>query len=124
MRFLKVLFMIAVCVLGTSLILSAGQNKYGVADTRQVTFDNPIRVGDVLLPRGDYEVQHTMDGDNHIMVFKQLRVHKPAEAHIRCQLVPLNVKAETTEKIYTLNASKERVLQSLIFRGDTAKHVF
>jgi hypothetical protein len=124
MRFLKVLVVIAVCVLGTSLILSAGQNKYGVADTRQVTFENPMRVGDVLLPKGEYQVQHTMEGENHIMVFKQLRVSKPAEAHIKCQLVPLTAKADTTQKVYVLNASNERVLQALIFRGDTAKHVF
>ena len=124
MRFLKVLVVIAVCVLGTSLILSAGQNKYGVSDTRQLTFENPMRVGDALLPKGEYQVQHTMDGENHIMVFKQLRVSKPAEAHVKCQLVPLQAKAVTTEKTYVLNAAKERVLQSLVFRGDTAKHVF
>ena len=124
MRFLKVLVVIAVCVLGTSLILTAAQNKYGVSDTRQLTFENPMRVGDVLLPKGEYQVQHTMDGENHIMVFKQLRVSKPAEAHVKCQLVPLQAKAVTTEKTYVLNASKERVLQSLVFRGDTAKHVF
>ena len=124
MRFLKVLVVIAVCVLGTSLILSAGQNKYGVADTRQLTFENPMRVGDVLLPKGEYQVQHTMEGENHIMVFKQLRVSKPAEVHVKCQLVPLTAKADTTEKIYILNALQEHVLQALIFRGDTSKHVF
>jgi hypothetical protein len=29
-----------------------------------------------------------------------------------------------TETIYAVNASNERVLQELTFRGDTAKHVF
>ena len=45
MRLFKLITVIAVCVLGTSLILSAGQNKFGVMDTRQVTFDNPIPPG-------------------------------------------------------------------------------
>ncbi|MBZ5722980.1 MAG: hypothetical protein LAO03_21790 [Acidobacteriia bacterium] len=124
MRLLKIMALIAVCVLGTSLFLNAGPNQYGVADTRQITFENPMRIGDVLLPKGEYQVLHTMEGDNHIMVFKQLGKNKPVEARVKCQLVPLPAKAATTEKIYVMNASKERVLQALIFRGDTAKHVF
>ena len=124
MRFVKMVTIIAVCVLGTSLILSAGQNKFGVMDSRQVTFDNPMRVGDVLLPSGEYQVLHTMQGDTHVMVFKQLRTKKPAAAKVKCQLIPLEAKADQTQKIYILNASNERVLQSLVFRGDKAKHVF
>jgi len=124
MRFLKVMVLIAVCVLGTSLLLSAKQNQYGVADTRQITFDNPMRVGDVLLPSGEYQVLHTMEGDTHVMVFKQLRTKNPSEAKVKCQLVPLKEKADQTQKTYIVNASNERVLQTLVFRGDTAKHVF
>ena len=124
MRILKIVAVVAVCVLGTSLLLSAGQNKFGVMDSRQITFDNPMRVGDVLLPSGEYQVLHTMDGDNHVMVFKQLRTKKPAEAHVKCQLIPLEAKADQTQKVYVLNASNERVLTTLVFRGDKAKHVF
>ena len=124
MRFLKIVIVIAVCVLGTSLILSAGQNKFGVMDTRQVTFDNPMRVGGILLPSGEYQVLHTMDGENHIMVFKQLRTKNPAEAKVKCTLVPLTKKAPQTQKTYVLNAGSERVLQTLVFQGDKAQHVF
>jgi hypothetical protein len=124
MRFLKVITVIAVCVLGTSLILSAGQNKFGVMDTRQITFDNPMRVGGILLPTGEYQVLHTMDGENHIMVFKQLRAKNPAEAKVKCTLVPLANKAPQTQKTYLLNASNERVLQTLVLQGDKAQHVF
>src|SRR3954451_16288962 len=105
MRLFKLITVIAVCVLGTSLILSAGQNKFGVMDTRQVTFDNPMRVGEVLLPSGQYQVLHTMDGENHIMIFKQLRTKNPTEAKVKCTLVPLAKKAPQTQKTYLLNAS-------------------
>jgi hypothetical protein len=124
MRTLKIVTVLAVCVLGTSLILSAGTNKFGVMDTRQITFDNPMRVGDVVLPSGEYQVLHTMDGDNHIMVFKQLRTSKPAQAKVKCTLVPLAEKASQTQKTYVINAANERVLQTLVFRGDKATHVF
>jgi len=124
MRFLKVMAVTAVCVLGLSALLSAGANQFGVADTRQITFDNPMRVGDVLLPSGQYQVLHTMQGDTHIMVFKQMNTKKPVEARVKCQLVPLKDKAQRTEKIYSVNAANERVLHTLVFRGDTAEHVF
>jgi hypothetical protein len=65
-----------------------------------------------------------MDGDNHIMVFKQLRTKNPAEAKVKCTLVPLASKADQTQKSYVINAANERVLQTLVFRGDKAQHVF
>jgi hypothetical protein len=124
MRFLKVVTVVALCVLGLSLVASAGENKFGVADNRNITFSEPMRVGEMLLPRGDYQVLHTMDGNYHIMVFKQLHSKRPAEARVHCQLVPLQKKAARTETAYALNAANERVLHSLIFQGDSAQHVF
>ena len=125
MRTLKIIAVVALFVFGASLLLHAGQNKFGVADSRELKFQNPMRVGDVLLPVGEYQVLHTMDGDNHIMVFKQLNAKQtPAEARIKCSLVPLAEKANQTQQIYVLNAANERVLHELVFRGDTAKHVF
>ena len=124
MRFLKFVAVVAMCVVGLSLLASAGDNKFGVADSRNITFTEPMRVGDTLLPTGDYQVLHTMDGDRHIMVFKQLNSKRPAEARVQCQLVPLQKKAERTETLYVLNAANQRVLHSLTFQGDSAQHVF
>jgi hypothetical protein len=125
MRIFKLIALVALCVLGASLLLRAGQNKMGVADTRQLKFENPMRIGNTLLPAGEYKVLHTMEGDNHIMVFKQLNAKKtPVEARVKCSLVPLTAKADQTQQIFVINAAKERVLHELIFRGDTAKHVF
>lgn len=121
---LKVTAVVAICVFGLTLLASAGQNKFGIADNRTITFADPTRVGDVLLPTGDYQVKHTMDGQNHIMVFRQLHTGKPAEARVKCQLVDLKSKAKHTEQIYVLNAANERVLHILVFEGDTAQHVF
>jgi len=124
MRFLKVVTVVAMCVLGLSLLASAGENKFGIADSSRLTLYESIRVGDTLLPSGDYQVLHTMDGDHHIMVFKQLNSKRPTEARVQCQLVPLQKKAERTETSYLLNAANERVLHTLVFKGDSAQHVF
>jgi len=123
MRILKIttlLVAVALSVIG----LQAKENKYGVADVRQVTLPDPMRVGTVLLPEGKYEVRHLMEGPDHIMVFKQLDKSKPAEARVKCNLVPLKEKATRDELIYMVNAAHEKVLQSLTFRGDSAQHIF
>jgi hypothetical protein len=94
-----------------------------VADVRKVTLSAPTRVGDVLLPQGQYEVRHVMEADSHIMVFKQIG-GKSAEARVKCNLTPLQQKVDHGQVVYTLNAANERVLQTLRFSGDTAEHVF
>jgi len=70
-----------------------------------------------------------MEGENHIMVFNRMvfnRVSpgKVASFRVKCSLVPLGEKAKTTEKKYVLNAANEQVMQEIVFRGDSAKHVF
>ena len=120
----KYVFVIAVCILGLSVLAGAGQNQFGVADSHNINFSSPMRVGDVLLPQGEYQVLHTMEGPEHVMVFKQLNTKKPAEARVKCELKALSMRAKRNEQTYVLNASNERVLHVLVFRGDSAQHVF
>jgi len=119
----KWLVMALVCVLGVSMAASAG-NSMGVADLQKITFTGTVRIGDSVLAKGDYEVRHVMEGENHIMVFHALGNSKAPDVRVKCSLQPLAQKADQTKKIYTVNAANEQVLQAIIFRGDTAKHVF
>jgi hypothetical protein len=123
MQTLKVLVLVVVCVLMVAVVASAGENM-GVANSQRVSFSGNVRIGDVLLPQGDYDVRHTMEGTDHIMVFTRVGAGKTVTARVKCSLVPLGEKSKTTEKKYTLNAANEQVLQELVFRGDSAKHVF
>jgi hypothetical protein len=124
MRSVKTVALVVVCVLGVAVMLSAGPNKFGVADTRFVNFDEPISVGNIVLPKGEYRITHTMEGENHIMLFTQQRVKNPAEARVKCTLVPLPAKAERNETFYTHDAANQHVLVEMTFKGDRAKHVF
>jgi len=96
----------------------------GISDKYQVSFVEKVRVADTVLPKGNYEIRHVMEGSDHIMIFRQLNTRKPIEVRAKCTLVPLNERASDDQRIYTLNAANERVLHELIFKGDTAKHVF
>ena len=114
---------IFLCLVALGSIAIASDNSLGIRDTGRVTFVAPIRVGSTLLPAGEYVVHHTMEGQDHIMVF-QPAAGKGPEAKVKCTLVQLEKKADQTRTVYELNASNERVLQELVFRGDTSKHVF
>ncbi len=124
MRLGKPVFVISICILFLSVCAFAGQNAMGISDVYKVNFTEQTKVADTVLPAGDYQIRHVMEGANHIMVFRQLGVGKPVEVRAKCTIVPLDKKATNTKKTYVLNAANERVLQELIFKGDQAKHVF
>lgn len=124
MRSFRFLAVFAMCVLALSLFATAKENKFGVSDSRTMTITAPTRVGGVLLPIGEYKVLHTMEGQDHVMVFTQLNRKNPIETKVKCQLVPLKNRADRDEQTYQFNAANERVLHTLVFRGDTAEHVF
>ena len=94
-----------------------------VTHTQNVSFSKAVRIGDVVPPKGEYRVQHTVEGDEHVMVFKQINSSKPVTAKAKCQLVPRPKKADQTAYLYQTKGSEEIVLQEVIFKGDTAKHV-
>jgi len=124
MRVVKPVLVISICIFLLSALAIAGQDALGVADVYRVSFAEKVRVADTLLPAGNYEIRHVMEGAEHVMVFRQVGVKKPVEVRAKCTLVPLPEKATESQKIYELNAANERVLHELIFKGDRAKHVF
>ena len=125
MHWLKMTVCLSICALLLGTVVAAQQqNKLGAADKYQVAFSSPTRVGNVLLPKGAYQIVHTMEGDTHIMVFTQEGVKNPVETRAECSLVPLQEKATQTQTVYGLNANNEHVLLELVFKGETAKHVF
>jgi hypothetical protein len=119
--FVGILILMCVFILGA---FAVAENQLGIADTYRVNFSEKVRVADTLLPQGNYEIRHVMEGTDHIMVFRQLGTKKPVEVRAKCTLVPLSVKANDDQKIYIVNAANERVLHELVFKGDHAKHVF
>ncbi len=122
-RLLKGALMIAV-VLTIGIAAAAADKQLGIAGERDVSFATAVRVGDVLLPAGDYTVKHTMNGSEHIMVFTQTHSKHPAEAKVKCNLQPLPNKATQNLQGFKQNDKNEKVLARLIFKGDTAEHIF
>jgi hypothetical protein len=117
MRFLKALS-VAVVLLCTVALAS---ESLGIHNTGSVKFETAVRVGATVIPAGEYTVRHTMEGQDHIMTFTSPA--KKAVYKVKCSLVPLDHKAKIDQQTIQTSGN-ERVLEELVFRGDTAKHVF
>jgi hypothetical protein len=108
-----------VTLLGLGVTLWA-QGPAGFKGTRTVDISEQSKVGTQLLAPGQYKVTHTMEGAEHIMVFKKGK----QEYRVKCNLEPLEAKANNTQFWYEPDGSGARVLQAIVFRGDTVRHVF
>lgn len=122
MRFVGI--MVSICVVLLCVFAVAGPSQMGTADKYQVSFSERVWVAGTMLPTGDYEIRHVMEGQDHIMIFHQVGARKPVEVRAKCTLEKLPAKASDNQKVYVVNAANERVLHELIFKGDLAKHVF
>lgn len=105
-------------LLGLGIMVWA-EGPVGFKGTRTVVLSEQAKVGTQVLPAGQYRVTHAMEGSEHIMVFKQGK----QEYRVKCTMEPLSAKADADQFWFDTDASGERVLQSMVFRGDTVRHV-
>jgi hypothetical protein len=121
-KYCYIMMLTIAAILCAATLLQASDTPAGIAPKQTIIFNSPTIVGGTLLPAGEYKVLHTMNGSEHIMVFKGTAGTK-GEAKAKCNLVPLGTKATKTEQRYTENAQNQHILQEMTFRGDTSKHV-
>jgi len=115
--------MAVLILLGLTIAANAQNGKeFGVGKTRTVSFTETVKVQGQTLPAGDYVVEHVMEGQNHIMVFKQLP-SKDQTFKFACNMVKLPAKAKQSSNVYDVS-SGTRVLKALIFSGDMYEHQF
>ena len=118
---MKKLAAVAIIMLFVLGVAFAADNTFGAGKTRNITFNNDVKVGDKVLPAGEYKILHLMEGSDHTLVFKS--PSNVEKVRIKCNMVDLGKKAEDTQSEYK-TVGNERILTALVFRGDTYKHSF
>lgn len=96
----------------------------------EVTFNSSVRVGDQLLEKGTYQIQHIMEGADHVIVFRQmsrdyyrqLRSGKEV-ARVKCRVEPLGEKAKHGGMRFGTNAAGETTVEEVHVRGENVKHL-
>ena|ERR1051325_2673340 len=112
-----VVVIISLFILGVTMF--AADNSFGAGKTRNVTFGTDVKVGDKILPAGEYKVTHLMEGANHTLVFKTTT--NAEKVRVKCQMVDLGKKADSTQSEFK-TVDNQRVLTGLVFRGDNFRH--
>jgi len=114
---IAVVAIIMMFILGVAAL--AADNTFGAGKTRNITFNNDVKVGDKVLAAGEYKVLHLMEGTEHMLVFKSAT--NVEMVRVKCTMVDLGKKAPDTMSEFK-TVGNERVLTALVFRGDTYKH--
>lgn len=109
-------------VLFVAGVAYAADKGFGVGKSRNVTFNSDVKVGDKVLPAGEYKVLHLMEGNEHTLVFKSSQ-NNAEKVRVKCSMVSLEEKAPHTYSEFKTTGN-ERVLTALVFSGDTFKHTF
>lgn len=118
---MKKIAAVAIIMLVVVGMVFAADANFGAGKTRNITFSSDLKVGDKVLPAGEYKVLHLMEGNDHTLVFKSLT--NVEKVRVKCNMVQLSTKADQTFTEYKAVGS-DRVLTAVVFRGDTYKHAF
>ncbi len=120
---MKRTFLIAVLILIVATMAFAGDPMHSAKWSRDVKFYESVHAGTVAIPAGDYRVQHEMDGSKHIMVFT--RIGKWSEHYrVECTMVTMEQKASSDALAIRPDASGQKNLLSMVFKGEDIRHVF
>jgi hypothetical protein len=125
----------ATVVLSVTVAAAADQEVIKVGKKGEVMFSQETQVGDLTLKPGHYQMQHRVEGSDHLVHFTELKgVHRDpyhesapmGAAHpgeVKCRLEPMNAKASQTAVTTTTEGGVRRITRIEI-RGENVAHVF
>ena len=94
-----------------------------VGKTGEITFSQETKIGDVVLPPGDYRFAHRTSGDDHFVRFTQVKGKAREFGEIKCQIEPLQEKVSHTA-VTTTNEGGMRRITRIEVAGENVAHVF
>jgi hypothetical protein len=118
-----------------SVATAASQQSIKAGKKGEITFDRDTKVGDITLKPGHYQIQHRVEGSDHLVRFTEFkRVHHQFQswsgpsglAHlgeVKCSVEPL--QAEVSQTRVMLNTTDgERRITRIEIAGENVAHVF
>ena len=119
--FAGILVLICVCMLGSVLV---AENQMGIADRYQVNFSQNVRVADTLLPKGEYEIRHEMQGSDKIMV-PETGDEEAGGTASEVHAGPVERESDLErEGFHPQRGQRRSSTGTRVQKGDRAKHVF
>lgn len=94
---------------------------------------NPVWAGNVQLKTGMYHVQHIVDGDKHVLVFKSVTQRAGYQegsmwegkevVRLECRVEPVAKSISNTKMVLGKNEAGESVIEEIQIAGEKVKHV-
>lgn len=128
MRRNKSLWLLAAIALALSTVGYAQSGHMKMGYTGYLTLRHDTRVGNALLPAGDYQVNHNLSVDRHFVMFTRVvrRWEGPDDyevvADAPCTTESLGTVVKKTSAQFGSGAGGQ--LMSLRIRGENVVHVF
>lgn len=114
----------------TLLAQDKHQDIMNLGKKGEIVFDSSVRVGDQLLKEGTYQIQHVMNGEDHIIVFRKMSRDSQRQlitgkeiARVKCRVEPLGEKAKHSGIRFGTNAAGEKTVEDVHMRGESVKHL-
>jgi hypothetical protein len=100
----------------------------------EVHFNVPVKAGGTLLQPGMYQLQHAVEGGEHYITFKEMKmpagyrhsntpVSKSTDARIPCKVETLEGKAGKTAVNLRTNANGDKEVTDVQIAGEAFKHL-
>jgi hypothetical protein len=97
-----------ILLLSVTVVSAADEQVVKVGKKGEIMFSQDTQVGDLTLKAGHYQMQHRVDGTDHMIHFTELKGgHNPyypsgptGTAHpgeVKCRLEPMSAKAKQTQ---------------------------
>jgi hypothetical protein len=118
-----------------SVAAAADQQIIKVGKKGEVMFDQETKIGDITLKPGHYQIQHRVEGSDHLVHFTEFKgMHQRFQswgspsglAHpgeVKCSLEPLQAKVSQTRVMLNM-ANEERRITRIEIAGENVAHVF
>jgi hypothetical protein len=125
---------VALLVLAVGVVNAAAQD-FTIGKKGEVHFNVPVKAGNAMLKPGMYQVQHVVEGSDHIVIFKEMEmpagyrhgntpVSSEPAARVKCQVVPADKKVSNTAIVLRTNAAGEKEIAEVQVAGEAFKHLF
>jgi hypothetical protein len=99
----------------------------------EVHFNTQVKAGGVVLKPGMYQVQHTVEGSEHVVIFKEVDMQAGYRmgntpvgkevARIKCKVEPVTKKVNNTKITLRTNAAGEKEIAEVQVAGEAFKHL-
>lgn len=99
----------------------------------EVHFYIQVKAGNAVLKPGMYQVQHTVEGNDHVLIFKEMSMQAGYKmgntpvgkevARIKCKIEPVTTKVNNTKITLRTNASGEKEIAEVQVAGEAFKHL-